>query len=40
MKPYRSIDPFYPVVPDAAWVTRLVRAGARFIQLRCKAESR
>ena len=39
MKPYRSIDPFYPVVPDAAWVARLVRAGARFIQLRCKDSS-
>lgn len=39
MKPYRSIDPFYPVVPDAAWVARLVRAGARFIQLRCKDTS-
>lgn len=36
MKPYRSVDPFYPIVPDAAWVRRLVAAGARFIQLRCK----
>lgn len=36
MKPYRSIDPFYPVVPDAAWVARVVGAGARFVQLRCK----
>ena len=38
MNPYRSIDPFYPVVPAAKWVARLVRAGARFIQLRCKVE--
>lgn len=36
MKPYQSIDPFYPVVPDAAWVARLVTVGARFIQLRAK----
>lgn len=36
MKPYRSIDPFYPVVPDAAWVARVVGAGVRFVQLRCK----
>lgn len=33
----RTVDPFYPVVPDAAWVARLVRAGARFIQLRFKS---
>lgn len=30
------LDPFYPVVPDAAWVARLVPAGARLIQLRIK----
>ncbi|MBS0222688.1 MAG: thiamine phosphate synthase [Proteobacteria bacterium] len=30
------IDRFYPVVPDADWVARLVPAGARFIQLRIK----
>jgi thiamine-phosphate pyrophosphorylase len=30
------IDPFYPVVPDASWVARLVPAGARFVQLRIK----
>lgn len=30
------LDPFYPIVPDAAWVERLVTAGARFIQLRVK----
>ena len=34
----RTVDPFYPVVPDAAWVARLVRAGARFIQLRFKSD--
>ena len=36
MKPYRSIDSFYPVVPDAAWVARLVKSGAEFIQIRSK----
>jgi len=30
------LDPFYPVVPDAGWVARLVAAGARLIQLRIK----
>lgn len=38
MMAYRTIDPFYPVVPDAAWVARLVGAGARFVQLRFKSE--
>jgi thiamine-phosphate pyrophosphorylase len=32
------IDRFYPVVPDADWVARLVPAGARFIQLRIKEQ--
>jgi thiamine-phosphate pyrophosphorylase len=30
------IERFYPIVPDADWVSRLVPAGARFIQLRIK----
>ena len=30
------IDRFYPVVPTADWVARLVPAGAKFIQLRIK----
>jgi thiamine-phosphate pyrophosphorylase len=30
------IDPFYPVMPDAGWVARLVTAGAKFVQLRLK----
>jgi len=30
------IDRFYPVVPNADWVARLVPAGARFVQLRIK----
>lgn len=30
------LDPFYPIVPDAGWVARLVPAGARLIQLRIK----
>lgn len=38
MTAYDAIDPFYPVVPDASWVERLARAGARFIQLRFKGE--
>lgn len=29
-------DPFYPIVPDAAWVARLVGQGAKLIQLRIK----
>lgn len=33
------IDPFYPVVPDASWVARLVLAGAKFVQLRIKDKS-
>jgi thiamine-phosphate pyrophosphorylase len=33
------IDPFYPVVPDSAWVARLVPVGVRFIQLRIKGRS-
>ena len=27
------LDPFYPVVPDATWVKRLVPIGTRLIQL-------
>jgi thiamine-phosphate pyrophosphorylase len=30
------LDPFYPVVPDADWVARLVPIGTRLIQLRIK----
>lgn len=30
------LDPFYPVVPDAAWVARVVGAGAQLVQLRAK----
>ena len=30
------LDPFYPVVPSADWVARLVPAGTRFVQLRIK----
>jgi thiamine-phosphate pyrophosphorylase len=33
-----TLDPFYPIVDSAAWVARLVGAGARFIQLRVKDE--
>jgi thiamine-phosphate pyrophosphorylase len=31
-----GLDPFYPIVDSAAWVERLVGAGARLIQLRVK----
>ena len=31
-----GLDPFYPIVDSAAWVERLVGAGARLIQLRMK----
>ncbi len=30
------LDPFYPIVDDAAWVARIVGAGAKLIQLRAK----
>lgn len=30
------LDPFYPILPDAAWVARIARAGAKLIQLRVK----
>jgi len=32
------LDRFYPIVPGAEWVARLVPAGARFIQLRIKEQ--
>jgi thiamine-phosphate pyrophosphorylase len=31
-----DLDPFYPIVDSAAWVGRLLGAGARLIQLRVK----
>jgi thiamine-phosphate pyrophosphorylase len=31
-----TLDPFYPVLPDAAWVARIAAQGAKFIQLRVK----
>jgi thiamine-phosphate pyrophosphorylase len=34
-----SLERFYPIVDSAAWVARLVGAGARFIQLRVKDAS-
>ena len=33
-----TIEPFYPIAGTAAWVERLARAGARFIQLRIKEQ--
>lgn len=32
----RTLDPFYPILPDAAWIARIAGAGAKFIQLRVK----
>jgi thiamine-phosphate pyrophosphorylase len=32
----KALDPFYPIVDSAAWVTRLTGAGARLVQLRVK----
>lgn len=34
-----NVAPFYPIVDSAAWVDRLTRIGARFIQLRIKDRS-
>ena len=31
-----DLDPFYPIVPDLAWLSRLVPLGVRLIQLRLK----
>jgi thiamine-phosphate pyrophosphorylase len=30
------LDPFYPVVPDSAWVAKLMAVGTRLVQLRLK----
>jgi thiamine-phosphate pyrophosphorylase len=30
------LDPFYPIAPDFDWLSRFVRGGARFVQLRVK----
>lgn len=32
----RTLDVFYPIVPDATWLTRLVPLGLRTVQLRLK----
>lgn len=31
-----GLDPFYPIVPDAGWVERIVPLGVRVVQLRLK----
>ena len=31
-----NLDPFYPIVPDAAWLARLLPLGVQTIQLRLK----
>lgn len=30
------LDPFYPIVPDATWLARLLPQGVKFVQLRIK----
>ncbi len=32
------LDPFYPVVPDASWVAKLMPVGTKLIQLRIKEQ--
>jgi thiamine-phosphate pyrophosphorylase len=36
VRPASGLDPFYPIVDSAEWVARLVRVGAKVIQLRIK----
>ncbi|MFZ4806738.1 MAG: thiamine phosphate synthase [Hyphomicrobiaceae bacterium] len=36
MRPDDGLDAFYPIVPDAAWVRRIVPLGVRTLQLRLK----
>lgn len=33
---YPTLDRFYPVMPDAAWIERIVPLGVRLVQLRAK----
>ena len=33
------LDPFYPIVPDTAWLARLLPRGVKLVQLRIKNES-
>ena len=40
MTTFPRVARFYPVVPTAAWVSRVVEAGARFVQLRQKSDDR
>ena len=34
-----AVDVFYPIVPDAAWLERLVPLGVKTVQLRLKNAS-
>ncbi len=34
-----TLDPFYPILPDANWMAQLVPAGIRMVQLRAKGLS-
>jgi thiamine-phosphate pyrophosphorylase len=35
-RPQHGLDVFYPIVPDAAWIARLVPLGVKTVQLRLK----
>jgi thiamine-phosphate pyrophosphorylase len=39
MAAHKGLDVFYPIVPDATWLSRLVALGVRTIQLRLKDAS-
>jgi thiamine-phosphate pyrophosphorylase len=39
LKPVGGLDVFYPIVPDAAWLARVVPLGVRTVQLRVKDAS-
>jgi thiamine-phosphate pyrophosphorylase len=39
MRPAAGLDIFYPIVPDLAWLKRLVPLGVRTIQLRIKDQA-
>lgn len=36
MRGMAGLDPFYPIVPDLAWLDRLLACGIRLVQLRLK----
>lgn len=40
MSPRTTLDLFYPIVPDAGWVERIVPLGVKLVQLRIKDASK